>query len=189
MRVLFIFLVTSQIVYGCGYDDFTAPGKTAEPDIIPNTDIGYVRFLCGNGSGIVADDIVVGGYVTANDKSGNIYRSFFIEDGTGALEVRAGMYSLHNVYVRGRYVAVKLSGLTVSIYNGTLQAGLSVGENGVGAGYIDNWAVAADYLHTWSDYGNLEPLSIRVPEFSEDSSGRLIRQEGMKFIQADATQL
>ncbi|MCC8019939.1 MAG: DUF5689 domain-containing protein [Rikenellaceae bacterium] len=168
---------------GCGYDDFEAYTPEAAGAVVPNTTIGFIRSVCGDGVYNVTDDMVIGGYVTANDRSGNIYRSFFIEDGTGAAEIRAGMYSLHNVYSRGRYVSVRLQGLAVALADGVLRVGIPPSEGYPGVEYIDNWAVARDYLFPADIFAEPEPLALSLPQLSAAYCGRLVRLEYMRYVE------
>ncbi|MCD7969780.1 MAG: DUF5689 domain-containing protein [Alistipes sp.] len=182
-RFICLITVLTLLLYGCGYDktgDWIAPQSGI---LLPNANIGTVRAMCGDGVMNVTDSIIVAGYISANDKSGNIYRSFFIEDGTGAMEIRAGMYSLHNTYIQGRYTAVKLYGLTVSLYNGTLQAGMSVNDYGNAPGYIDSWTVAGDYLVPGSEFNEVEPLPLTVPQLLPQYCGRLITIPGLVLVE------
>lgn len=179
-QIIYMFIAVSALT-GCGYDDFDHYEPVPDGTVVPNTTIGFIRSVCGDGVYNVTDDIIIGGYVTADDRSGNIYRSFFIEDGTGAAEIRAGMYSLHNVYRRGRYVSVRLRGLAVTLTEGTLRVGIPPSEGYPGVEYIDSWAVAADYLFPAGTFVEPEPLALSVAQLSAGDCGRLVRFEYMKY--------
>lgn len=69
---------------------------------------------------------MVSGNVTTSDREGNFFRSFFIEDETGAVEIRAGLYDLHAVYRLGQQVTVVADSLTLGLTGGVLQLGLPV---------------------------------------------------------------
>ena len=43
---------------------------------------------------LLEDDLVIGGQIVSSDVSGNVYRSFYIQDETGAIEVKIGKSSL-----------------------------------------------------------------------------------------------
>ena len=46
----------------------------------------------------IADDIIIKGTVIANDKSGNFYKSIFIQDSTAGIQIDLDAYELHNLY-------------------------------------------------------------------------------------------
>lgn len=78
----------------------------------------------------IYDDLWISGLVASSDKSGNIYKSIYIQDPTGGVEIKIGLYSLYNEYEPGQRVYVYLRGLTIGMYgysesgNGMVQVGL-----------------------------------------------------------------
>ena len=81
----------------------------------------------------IYDDLWISGKVASSDKSGNIYKSIYIQDPTGGVEIKIGRYSLYNEYAPGQTVYVYLRGLTIGMYgysagnyggNGMVQIGL-----------------------------------------------------------------
>ena len=79
----------------------------------------------------IYDDLWISGLVASSDKSGNIYKSIYIQDPTGGVEIKIGRYSLYNEYEPGQRVYVYMRGLTIGMYgfsgssgNGMVQVGL-----------------------------------------------------------------
>lgn len=85
----------------------------------------------------ISEDIVIGGQVISNDKAGNIYRSIYIQDATGAIELKLGKTGLYNDYKVGQWVYVKCSGLTLGTYAGMLQLGYEDPSGEYETAYID----------------------------------------------------
>ena len=56
------------------------------------------------------------GRVSTTDQPGNFYKSFYIQDGTGGMEIKIGKNGLYNDYLQGQTVYVKLDGLTLGMY-------------------------------------------------------------------------
>lgn len=91
------------------------------------------RYVPGKGPVAVEDDVFIAGKVSSSDKSGNIYKSFYIQDGTGGVEIKAGRSSLYSDYHEGQTIYVLLKGLVVGMYgyksgnyggNGMVQVGM-----------------------------------------------------------------
>ena len=59
---------------------------------------------------------VIKGVVSSTDQPGNFYKSFFIQDETGGMEIKIGKNGLYNDYLPGQTVYVKLDGLTLGMY-------------------------------------------------------------------------
>ena len=88
-----------------------------------NTTIAQLKALYQGDPVLIEDDIVIGGQVVSSDMSGNVYRSFYIQDETGAIEIKIGKSSLYNDYKLGQWVYVKCKGLALGQYGGMLQIG------------------------------------------------------------------
>lgn len=77
--------------------------------------------------------MVLKGTVSSSDQSGNIYKSLYIQDETGGIELKIGKNGLYNEYKPGQTIYVKMTGLMVGMYgyksgnyggNGMVQIGL-----------------------------------------------------------------
>lgn len=64
----------------------------------------------------VKDDIVVKGTVSTNDQPGNFYKSLYIQDATGGIEVKIGKNGLYNDYKPGQTLYIKCKGLELGMY-------------------------------------------------------------------------
>jgi len=91
-------------------------------------------YTVGRGPVDITTDLLICGKVSSSDQSGNIYKSFYLQDDTGGIEIKVGRYSLYNIYKPGQTVYVYLNGLTIGMYgyktgnyggNGMLQVGMS----------------------------------------------------------------
>lgn len=179
-------LCAALLAGGCGYDDF-GPYTPSDEDIVPaNIDIGRVMELYSGEVVTVYDDLVIGGYVSANDKSGNFYNTFIIEDPTGAIEVKAGLYELHTAFPMGRYVAIKCKGLCVSDYNGVLQLGLPPEAGSNYTKYFDSRHILNLYVFYSDRYKAVEPTEIGVAGLHEKMCGRLVTIDGLRFVSDEA---
>lgn len=69
------------------------------------------------------EHIIIKGRVTTSDQSGNIYKNFVIDDGTGALTVSVNMKNIYQSYLRGQEVVIDATGLFIGKKNGMLQLG------------------------------------------------------------------
>lgn len=190
MQVLIRFTIRAAVLlavisgmYSCGYDDFRDYDPPLPENIVPNVDIATLHGLYETGGAHIYDDLIIGGYVTANDRSGNIYRSFFIEDHSGAIEVKAGPDGLHNRFPLGRYVAVKAGGLRLGSYNGVLEIGLRPDDGSFyETDYFGHRAVMDMYVVLGGGYSVREPHESDISGLAESLCGRLVRINGLKFV-------
>ena len=149
----------------------------------------------------VSEDIWVKGRITTSDKSGNFYKSFYIQDdpdGPG-LEVKIGLTSLYNDYLVGQEVYVRLDELAVGEYgfktgdyggSGTLQVGRKDPEQTkYSTAYIENKYIVNSHVFRCS-VNDLEPIAPReitsLPsktsfQKDDDAVGALVTIKGMRY--------
>lgn len=172
-------LAAASALAACGYDDFGSYRPTEEEATPANALIGDLHRLYGGNSYMIYDDLTLAGYVSANDAGGNFFRTFVIEDSSGAIEVRAGLYDLHSVFPRGRYVAVKAKGLCLGMYDGVLQIGLPVSDGGYQADYFGYMGVLNRYVQSGGDYKEPQAARRGIDELDEHMCGMLVEIAGV----------
>lgn len=163
----------------CDYDRFDPPNS--EPGSVPVTtmDIATLRtFYQDDPVWVVGQrSVVVSGYVTTSDQSGNFYRSFFIEDETGAVEIRAGLYNLYATYRLGQQVTVVVDSLTLGMTNGVLQLGLASAV--YETDYMNHRVVVDKHLFRNERFEEVIPRPVKAGELKEEWLGTLVRFEGV----------
>lgn len=105
--------------------------------LTPNTTILDLKNMYKGAPVTISDDIVIGGQVISEDRSGNVYKSLYIQDETGGIELKIGKNGLYNDYKLGQWVYVKCSGLTLGAYNGMVQLGWESNDSKYETSYIE----------------------------------------------------
>ena len=49
----------------------------------------------------IDEELIIGGQVVSEDRSGNIYKELYIQDASGAISIKMGQYSMYNDYKPG----------------------------------------------------------------------------------------
>ena len=122
------------------------PAEPAAQTLAVNTTIAQLKALYQGKPYHVEQDLVIGGQVISSDVSGNIYRSLFIQDETGGIEVKIGNSGLYNDYQLGQMVYVKCNGLVVGNYGGMLQIGVADPTESYETAYIDVKSLIAAHV-------------------------------------------
>ena len=130
MKKIFVCILSGVLTVACGYDRFgtLGPGDLEGSGTLPDADLALLREHFYGDPFVVQEDLTVGGYVVSDDRAGNFFRSFIIDDGSGAVEIRAGFYDLHAYCQRGRRIVIHARGLAVGMYNGVVQLGAGVND-------------------------------------------------------------
>ena len=108
---------------GC-YDSFGPPRESERPCPPPNRDIADLHDLYYGQTVLIREPVVLRGRVTSDDTAGNFYRTLVIQDGTGGVEIMAGLSDLHTSYPVGYAVTVVAEGLVLGERYGVLRLGL-----------------------------------------------------------------
>lgn len=175
-KLLIIAIVVLSIV-GCRSDAPTVDGTLSNR----TTTIGDLRTMVGTSQGKIIDgDVVVHGRVTSSDKEGNFWRSFTVEDETGALEVLIAERNLATIYPEGLLIALHIKGCAACYRQGVLQIGMPTEEyDYYDATYIESREMEERIIRRSADVQPLTPRLCRIADLSEGDRGRLIRVEGL----------
>jgi hypothetical protein len=137
-------------------------------------------YLAAGAEMTFADDIEIVGRVISSDRAGNFYNTFFIDDGTGAAEIMAGMPDLDAVYRPGQRVSIRARGLAVGWRDGVMQIGLPPEPgNRFATGYFYHPAVIRAYLTAERDVAEVEPIEVSLAGLDVSLCGRLVRIGGL----------
>ena len=122
--LLIVVALTSLTTISCKKDKFDEPPHITKDPAIANATIAQVRALFSSGNPItITDELIIGGVVTADDRSGNFYKQFVMQDSTGAIPVLINKSGLYTDYPIGRKVYVKCKGMVIGQYGKNLQIG------------------------------------------------------------------
>ena len=144
---------------------------------------------------------VIKGVVTTTDQPGNFYKSFYIQDETGGMEIKIGKNGLYNDYLPGQTVYVKLDGLTLGMYGyktgnyggmGMVQVGFSDPSGEYETSYMEI-AFLIDRHILRGDPNDLHPVQPRVlaekdlpnpktqHQAQNENVGRLVTLRGLTY--------
>ncbi len=184
-RAGYILLLIAASLAGCRkYSVPVFPDRTA----YPNTDIAGLRSYY-HGNAVVSQDLVIAGRVVSSDRAGNFYNTFFVDDGTGAVEIMAGMPDLHATYHPGQRVVVSVKGLAVAWSGGAMQIGLPPEPgSGFATGYFYHPAVIRKYVSAERDVEQVAPIQTGIASLDKDMCGRLVRIDGLAIDAASTAE-
>jgi hypothetical protein len=167
IKAILLAVLLSLVTGGCIHDEFGEPDAWDMP-VGEVMTIAELRALFAGEPVRFSGDYSVYATVTMDDKSGNIYRSAFIEDKTGAINLR--LVAPGGIY-QGDSVRLYLKGTTLNSYQRLLQLeDVNVDRN------IFKIAVGKEVEPIPATIGD-----IRTVQFQS----RLVKLENVQFIAAD----
>lgn len=186
-------------VFTSRYDE---PADYAPAQMTANTSIASLSAMYSIGKPVkIQGDVVIGGRVSSSDAAGNFYRSFYIQDETGGIEVKIGKTSLYSDYKEGQMIYVDMNGLVLGMYgyksgnyggNGMVQIGLEDKSGEYETSYMDIQPVIDAHVFRGGakDLEPVEPDVISSPSQLPSTSailsncpylGKLVTIKGMSY--------
>lgn len=176
-----LMLLVTLFVTGCK-KVFDEPPYPEEPNISANMNVADFKKKFPNSTDIT-EDIILKAFVTADDRSGNIYKKIVIQDPSGAaIEIQIDANNIFNSYPAGSWVYVKAKGLSIGEYNGLPQLGLGLKD---GQAQRIPSAVLGDFLVKSYSTDVISPLKLTIDKLNDSHLNMLIELEGVQFADAE----
>ena len=128
--IIRIFILSLTVfLTSCVQDDvYSTPDLQGKcQDLTPTKTIAEVKTAFANNTATITDDIIIEGYVSSSDESGNVYKTIYLQDApenpTQGLVVSVDAVSTYTSFPQGSKVYIKLKGLAFGRYGNVLQVG------------------------------------------------------------------
>lgn len=133
----------------------------------------------GQPTEIIDAGIVIGGRVNSTDRYGNFYRSLYIQDETGGMEVKLGKTGLHNIYEENQMLYIKPCYLWLGNYRGMISLGSKDPSGSYETSYIDVQSLIDKTVFrgspATSDEEKITPIPIvSLRQLTADMQGKLV---------------
>ena len=184
-----LLLVLAITLTACVDDDFDVPPVNGEdPGLTANFTIGELRALTdGDNLVPITEDHIIRGVVVADDRAGNWFRSFILQDSTGGIEVNINLADAYVYYPVGREIFIKLNGLVVGTDAGNFVLGGYIIEEG-GAQELGNITDLPAHLFEGRAVGEPAPDAQSIAELNDDDLQTLVQLTEVEFADADTGQ-
>jgi len=128
---IFILSLTVFLTSCVQDDEYSTPDLQGKcQDLTPTKTIAEVKAafaLASTNNVTITEDIIIEGYVSSSDESGNVYKTIYLQDApenpTQGLVVSVDAVSTYTSYPQGSKVYIKLKGLAFGKYGNVLQVG------------------------------------------------------------------
>ena len=143
------------------------PAEPATQTLQVNATIAQVKELYKGKPYHFESDVIIGGRIISSDVAGNIYRSLYIQDETGGIEVKIGNSSLYNDYKLGQMLYVKCEGLVIGNYGGMLQIGAEDPTGEYETAYIDVKSLISSHIFKGDKGSPVSPQVVSETELKD----------------------
>lgn len=179
---------------------FTGKYKNPDPytpvEMEANTTIEQLKkmYVHSEGPKVISEHIVIKGQVTSSDQSGNLYRSFYIQDETGGIEIKIGKTGLYNDYKLGQWIYIDCEGLTLGGYRGMINLGWKSTDEKYESSYIDVQALIDQHIFRGPFGEPVKPTVITPDQMMNANKdiynkyyGMLVTVQGLVYADASFT--
>lgn len=178
---------------------YPEPAKVAPADMKANTTIAELASMYTISKPWEMDkNIIISGVVSTTDRPGNFYKSLYIQDETGGIELKFGKNGLYNDYLPGQRIFVKCKGLTLGMYGyksgnyggyGMVQIGFTDPTGEYETSYLENQLLIDTHIFKGEVGTEVVPEVITENQLpgKEDTQkdnryiGRLVTLKGLKY--------
>lgn len=180
-----VLLLACAALSGC--QKFTEPEPSQPANLNPTMTLEEFKALyTGSATEITDASIVLEAKVVSSDRSGNLYRSLYVDDGTAGLELKIYRSGLYNYYKMGQTLYIKPKGLFLGSYNESIQ----LGSRAYDEQYQTTWISAQSLIDATifpGEHGEpVPPIDITEgTQLNDDLICRYVRVLGLSYQGGD----
>lgn len=157
--------------------DYDKPEVDQPVEMTPTHTIGELAAMYQTGHPWTIDqNIIVSGIVSTTDRYGNFYKSFYIQDETGGMEIKLGKNGLYNDYLPGQRIYVDCRDLELGMYgyksgygNGMVQIGFKDPSGDYETSYLESSLLIDTHVFKGKVEGEVEPIVIDAADLPTSS--------------------
>lgn len=184
MRSVCRYLLSVLLLFGGCYDKGSDGDKdVGEAPAIPvvNASLATLRNLASGGCYEIDYDLVCAGRVTTSTREGNFYRTLYIEDESGGVELLLGLYDTDTLYPEGLYVVLQLNGMAVDIENEVVRVGLPPASYDDSPREMESKVVIDRHLFRSDSVVEIKPTECVVDGLHVGLCGRFVSVAGLRY--------
>lgn len=191
MKKIYISLaiMTAALLGQACSEKFENPAPFEPVTLTPNITIKDLKARYVSGTPYeINDSLVIGGKVNSTDEFGNFYRSFYIQDATGGIEVKIGKTTLYNEYKEGQTIYVKARHLFLGAYGGMVQLGEKSAEARYETSYIETDLRIKETIFRGATGAKVVPAQITTSsDIHNGLLGTLVTLKNAKLVKQNMT--
>lgn len=165
-----------------------------EPSALVKTDISttathtiaQLKALYSGGATTITDDVVVEATMASDDTEGNLYRTAYIQDATGGIELKLSLGNLSTIYPQGSKVLLKAKGMTLGKYGGQVNLGYASLNTRYETSFYPEKLVPQ--VLAFRSTGAISPQVVTIDALSSSMQGQLIRIDNVQFRDSELGQ-
>ncbi len=167
----------------CHYNEPQVPNPKIEQQewakLAPTHTVAELKALYAGGATTILDNVVVSATMASDDSEGNLYKTCYIEDETGGLELKFAMGNLSTIYPQGSKILLFAEGLTLGKYGDQVGLGYRSMEPKYETAFLPEKLV--DKHLKFIALGELQPKTVSLKDINKSMAGTLIKLDNVQF--------
>lgn len=148
--------------------------------------IAQLKELYQGGATHIAEDVIVEGTIISDDTEGNLYRTAYVQDATGGIELKLGVANLSTLYPQGSTVQIHAKGMTLGRYGGQINLGYRALGDRYETGFYPE--LTTPQVLRFKQSGKVEPKTLTITTLSKAYAGQLVKIDEVQFLESDLKQ-
>ncbi len=174
----------------CHYNEPQAPNPAKEQNewakLTPTHTVAQLKALYKGGATTINEEVIVQAIMASDDSEGNLYKTCYIEDETGGLELKFAMGNLSTLFPQGSKVVLLAKGLTLGKYGEQVGLGYRSLEAKYETAFLPEKLVQAHLKFV--ALGELQPKKVNLKDINKSMAGTLIKLDNVQFKQSELGQ-
>ena len=165
---------------------FDTQAEAQEKLPLPTHTISQLKELYKPGGVVITKPIVISAVIISDDSEGNLYKTCYIQDETGGMELKFGMGNLSSLYPQGTRVRLFCQGLKLGSYGKQINIGWPTKEERYETGFIPELLVPQ---HLFKEgRGEAKPIRLTIATINKKYAGMLIQLDNVQFATSELGQ-
>ncbi len=182
--------LTLLSLMSCHYNEPQAPNPKVQQQewdkLTPTHTVAQLKALYKGGATTINEEVIVQATMASDDSEGNLYKTCYIEDKTGGLELKFAMGNLSTIYPQGSKVILLAQGLTLGKYGDQVGLGYRSLEAKYETAFLPEKLVQAHLKFV--ALGELQPKEVSLKDINKSMAGTLIKLDNVQFKQSELGQ-
>lgn len=189
-QTLAVLVMILGLTTACNYNRPDEPAPQSGQDLIeklkPTHTVAQLKALYPGSPLTIAEDVIVSATMASDDTEGNLYRTCYIQDETGGLELKLSLGNLSTIYPQGSKIYLRTRGMTLGRYADHINLGYRSLDPKYETAFFPEKLVPEVLFFVKS--GSVEPRSLSISAVSPQYAGTLVRIEGVQFLESELNQ-
>ncbi|MDO4691547.1 MAG: DUF5689 domain-containing protein [Porphyromonadaceae bacterium] len=187
LQTLAVFAAILGLTTACNYNRPDEPAPQNRQGFIdklkPTHTVAQLKAIYPGTPLTIAEDVIVSATIASDDTEGNLYRTCYIQDETGGLELKLSLGNLSTIYPQGSKIYLRARGMTLGRYADHINLGYrSLDPKYETAFYPEK--LAPEVL-LFVERGSVVPRKLSIANVNPKYAGTLVQIDGVQFSESE----